>query len=590
MLGKWLQLPYMQITGALMRNLAAVAFLLIWLAPQGSQQSPRESHEYRTLISTSDRLIRTNRLNEARSLLDTYAPYPQWIEWSLLSAYASLHQTPTTHGSIELAYHSKCLNSPVLDLSFAADQSIQVVGFDGHCVMLDGKQLFSRAQLPVPAEAISILYRSGDTRLLVGSLIDAQVIWLDGQIIRREPYLDHSLIRKAYFHGGLGLLVLVRDNHVVDVISSSSGSIIHSFRVAPEEVSCIAIASFGPTAVIGYSDGAVEVRSLRGDLLDRRTEHAGSLTRFSISPDGSTFFSGGVDGKLMRWSLAGNPDGYQRLQGPKLITTLESAIVAVSPVLDDETVLIASLAPGVWVCDGRNGGQLLQLGTAGRPRVTSISSSRRSQIIVAGHMDGSISAWGLTRSAILMHRLGALRLHLSRVFVTFARHRGTVRRDYELELDRLPFALWPVKQACQGIVGQMFVDQELLTADLERRLMASHAMSPIEAVIALDDAESIRRSDPHSLRPTTLLALCLSRVGNNDLALEVLSTVPESALNDYHGEGKSYERILVKARILIETGALSDAITLMDGIPMWWPGNYDSFIDALWVEVSMRLR
>jgi WD40 repeat protein/serine/threonine protein kinase len=122
---------------------------------------------------------------------------------------------------------------------------------------------------------------------------------------------------------------------------------------------------------------------------DRWRAHTGGVTGIAVGADGTTVFSGGVDGKLSIWKAGQST--------PRLSDTTGGRIGQLA-LSDDKRWLVSSGHPGtaaVW--DGRDGRRLAELRDPGSSRAAVFANGDR-QIVIGDHR-GQLAIWDWTGGA-----------------------------------------------------------------------------------------------------------------------------------------------------------------------------------------------
>ena len=161
-------------------------------------------------------------------------------------------------------------------------------------------------------------------------------------------------------------------------------------------VNGVAVSADGRTAVSGGDDGTVRVWDLAGAAAPRvLTGHTGYVNGVAISADGRTAVSGGRDGTVRVWDLAGTAT-------PRELTGHPSEVTAVAVSADGRTALSAGGDDGtvrVWDLAGTAAPRVL---TGHTGYVNGVAVSADGRTAVSGGRDGrddTVRVWDLAGAA-----------------------------------------------------------------------------------------------------------------------------------------------------------------------------------------------
>ena len=154
----------------------------------------------------------------------------------------------------------------------------------------------------------------------------------------------------------------------------------------------VAVSADGRTAVSGGGDGTVRVWDLAGTAAPRvLTGHDGAVRGVAVSADGRTAVSGGGDGTVRVWDLAGTA-------APRVLTGHDGAVRAVAVSADGRTA-VSGGGDGtvrVWDLAGTAAPRVLT-GHDGPVRAVAVSADGRTA--VSGGDDGTVRVWDLAGTA-----------------------------------------------------------------------------------------------------------------------------------------------------------------------------------------------
>ena len=159
-----------------------------------------------------------------------------------------------------------------------------------------------------------------------------------------------------------------------------------------EEVCGVAVSADGRTAVSGGADGTVRVWDLAGTAAPRvLTGHDREVAAVAVSADGRTAVSSGRDGTVRVWDLAGTA-------APRVLTGHIGTVAAVAVSADGRTA-VSGGADGtvrVWDLAGTAAPRVL---TGHDREVAAVAVSADGRTAVSGGADGTVRVWDLAGTA-----------------------------------------------------------------------------------------------------------------------------------------------------------------------------------------------
>ena len=158
------------------------------------------------------------------------------------------------------------------------------------------------------------------------------------------------------------------------------------------EVEAVAVSADGRTAVSGGEDGTVRVWDLAGTAAPRvLTGHDGDVEAVAVSADGRTAVSGGDDGTVRVWDLAGTA-------APRVLTGHDGSVAAVAVSADGRTAVSGGDdgTVRVWDLAGTAAPRVL---TGHDGPVVAVAVSADGRTAVSGGGDGTVRVWDLAGTA-----------------------------------------------------------------------------------------------------------------------------------------------------------------------------------------------
>ena len=172
------------------------------------------------------------------------------------------------------------------------------------------------------------------------------------------------------------------------------------------DVTAVAVSADGRTAVSGGDDGTVRVWDLAGTAAPRvLTGHDGHVGAVAVSADGRTAVSGGWDGTVRVWDLAGTA-------APRVLTGHTGRVFGVAVSADGRTAVSGGWDDGtvrVWDLAGTAAPRVL---TGHDGHVGAVAVSADGRTAVSGGWDGTVRVWDLAGTAAPRVLTG----HTGRVF------------------------------------------------------------------------------------------------------------------------------------------------------------------------------
>lgn len=160
-----------------------------------------------------------------------------------------------------------------------------------------------------------------------------------------------------------------------------------------DTVQALAFTPDGQQLLLGCKGGAVELRSLEGELRFRRQSDPRPVAAVAVSPDGQRLIT--ASGQTVRfWSVGGEPLGQFSTGSPT-----DQAINALAVSADGRRLLIGEdgAVAGLWTLQGVALSRVVPPGPFNRSdaRVVSVAFSPEAAEVVIGHEDGGVRRWSL---------------------------------------------------------------------------------------------------------------------------------------------------------------------------------------------------
>ncbi|MGD1862745.1 MAG: AAA-like domain-containing protein, partial [Leptolyngbyaceae cyanobacterium] len=207
---------------------------------------------------------------------------------------------------------------------------------------------------------------------------------------RFTPYLqlrdkNGNIVLQNY--GELNSSVPEDGTYQLEVISDSDAGGNYSLVVNPEEINDLSISPDGRYLATALSNGSIKLWNPEGTFLSEVVgqRHQGDVLAIDFSANGDTIVSGGQDGTIRLWNLAGEAirDPLRGHNGDVLAVEFSS----------DNQRIVSSGRDGtirLWSMEGRGLGQPLR-GHAGQ--VTSVQFSHDDQHVISRGRDQTIRVW-----------------------------------------------------------------------------------------------------------------------------------------------------------------------------------------------------
>ena len=170
------------------------------------------------------------------------------------------------------------------------------------------------------------------------------------------------------------------------------GEALRQTFTAPDEVCGVAVSADGRTAVSGGFDGAVRVWDLAGSAAPQvLTGHDGTVNAVAVSADGRTAVSGGFDGTVRVWDLAGTA-------APQVLTGHTNSVKAVAVSADGRTAVSGDFGGRlrVWDLAGTAEPQVL-IGSSSHVSAVAVSADGRTA--VTNGLGAGARVWDLAGTA-----------------------------------------------------------------------------------------------------------------------------------------------------------------------------------------------
>lgn len=571
---------------------ALVPAVIAVQATSARQSNARGDPVYREALAAASAHLALGEFRAAATKLDAVRPTRPWPEWSALSGCAAMgSRVGWPAQSIPPGRLVMCLANAVRSVRIEKD-AILVIDSRGN-----GLQLSCWDAVPSTRTESSPRLRRAvgfgplDHLQLRSNEVD-RFLRSEPAAAGLEPRDGANPIGHAVHSGLVARLAVVRSNGHLDLVDTSPGVVVARHLFESERISAVEFTRSGEHLLVARADGVLELRrSLDGSLAASGSVGAGPPAKLIAGMGDTVAFTGGAGGLIHRWEFSPASAGARGALNATLVGGRPSAIVDLCYLAELETLAAASGDPGVMLFDSVNGGALLQLRTRVGLRPTCMTASVEKSVLIAGFDNGSLSVWGLSRAAVSLHQLGAIRVSIADEFVRSARIKGVVRAEYEAALREQTKGASLIRLACAGgVLGSLWQDADAIAAHLERRLLDGKPWTVEEKRVLLDDAEWLANWDDDQVRANCRVAMATSRIGDVDAALARLWTVPDGVVWDGHSDLRRAELDLAQAYIELEAGRMRAAHHSVGSVPSEWAEHPDGFVRSMYASVTSRLQ